>query len=153
MSQTGIFTEDEAQALGTLADKVIPASDEFGVPGAGDSAILAAILVDAERHETQIHAALSALNAMARDSHGAEFVALAPAARDAVAAAFREARSGDANLIANLTAQAYYRDDRVMASLGMEPRPPHPDGYDIEQGDWSLLDPVRGRQPFYRVIE
>ena len=54
------------------------------------------------------------------------------------------------DLIANLTVQGYYRDDRVMLSLGMEPRPPHPDGYEVEQGDWSLLDPVRQRDEFYR---
>ena len=35
----------------------------------------------------------------------------------------------------------YYRDDRVMRSLGQEPRPPFPKGHVVEQGDWSLLDP------------
>ena len=39
--------------------------------------------------------------------------------------------------------QCYYRDDRVVRSLGMEPRPPFPKGFEVEQGDWSLLDPVR----------
>jgi hypothetical protein len=37
-----------------------------------------------------------------------------------------------------------------MQSLGMEVRPPFPKGFEVEQGDWSLLDPVRVRQPFYR---
>ena len=40
----------------------------------------------------------------------------------------------------------YYRDDRVMVSLGLEARPPFPKGHVLEQGDWSLLDPVRGPQ-------
>ncbi|CAN5132580.1 hypothetical protein BH10PSE6_BH10PSE6_56580 [soil metagenome] len=44
----------------------------------------------------------------------------------------------------------YYRDDRVMRSLGQEPRPPFPIGHVVEQGDWSLLDPVKQRAPFYR---
>ncbi|MGH7054344.1 MAG: hypothetical protein ACREFK_16060 [Stellaceae bacterium] len=30
-----------------------------------------------------------------------------------------------------------------MRSLGMEPRPPYPKGFEVESGDWSLLDPVR----------
>ena len=47
----------------------------------------------------------------------------------------------------------YYRDDRVMRSLGQEPRPPFPKGHVVEQGDWSLLDPVRARPPMYRVVE
>jgi hypothetical protein len=47
----------------------------------------------------------------------------------------------------------YYRDDRVMRSLGQEPRPPFPEGHVVEQGDWSLLDPVRKRSPMYRVVD
>jgi hypothetical protein len=41
-------------------------------------------------------------------------------------------------------------DDRVMRSLGMEPRPPFPEGFEMGQGDWSLLDPVRARAKLYR---
>jgi len=43
-----------------------------------------------------------------------------------------------------------YRDDRVLLALGMEARPPFPHGYTLEQGDWSLLDAVRKRLPFWR---
>ena len=49
-------------------------------------------------------------------------------------------------------AQCYYRDDRVMRAIGMEPRAPFPKGYDVEQGDWSLLDPVRARGKIYRDV-
>ncbi len=44
----------------------------------------------------------------------------------------------------------YYRDDRVMRSLDMELRPPFPGGFTVEQGDWSLLDPVRSRPKLWR---
>jgi hypothetical protein len=47
----------------------------------------------------------------------------------------------------------YYCDDRVMRSLGQEPRPPFPKGHVVEQGDWSLLDPVRARPPMYRLVD
>ena len=45
---------------------------------------------------------------------------------------------------------AYYRDDRVLRALGHEARPPFPKGYVVEQGDWSLVDAVRSRAPFWR---
>ena len=45
---------------------------------------------------------------------------------------------------------AYYRDDRVLLALGLEARAPFPKGYTLEQGDWSLLDAVRHRAPFWR---
>lgn len=53
----------------------------------------------------------------------------------------------------NIVAQCYYRDDRVMTSLGMELRAPHPKGYEVATGDWSLLEPVRRRQSFYRPTD
>jgi hypothetical protein len=48
--------------------------------------------------------------------------------------------------------QCYYRDDRVMRALGQEPRSPFPKGHVVEQGDWSLLDPVKNRAPFWRKV-
>ena len=43
-------------------------------------------------------------------------------------------------MIQTLVAQCYYRDNRVMRSLAIEMRPPFPQGYQVEQGDWSVLD-------------
>ena len=64
-------------------------------------------------------------------------------------------KSGGAPLMAltRAVAQCYYRDARIMQSLGMEVRPPFPEGFQVEQGDWSMLDPVRARKPFYRRTE
>ena len=54
-------------------------------------------------------------------------------------------------MIEAVTARCYYRDDRVMASIGIEVRPPFPEGYAVEEGDLSLLDPVRARGPIWRA--
>ena len=65
------------------------------------------------------------------------------------------AKSGELarHVVATLTRvvlQCYYREDRVVRSLGLEPRPPYPKGHVLEDGDWSLLDPVRVRPPMWR---
>ena len=49
--------------------------------------------------------------------------------------------------------QCYYRDDRVIRSLGLDPRAPFPKGHVLEAGDWSLLDAVRGRPRMWRDID
>jgi len=36
--------------------------------------------------------------------------------------------------------------------LDLEPRPPFPKGHELEQGDWTLLDPVRNKDKIYRKI-
>ncbi len=152
--QTGhSFSDDERRALAALAAMIVPASDEYGVPGADDPAIVDNILADASRRPEQLTAALAALDALARDAHGAAYAGLTDSQRNDVTATFRETYKGHANLVANLVVQGYYRDDRVMTSLGLDPRPPHPLGYEVEQGDWSLLDPVRAKRAFYRTVE
>ena len=39
-----------------------------------------------------------------------------------------------------------------LVSLGLEVRPPFPKGRVLEQGESSLLDPVRARNPFWRPV-
>lgn len=144
------FTEDEKRALAALAGMIVPASDKYGVPGADDPAIVAGILSDAARRPARLSAALSALDGLARETHDSAFADLDAVRRHDVVESFRDAHGPDADYVAALTVTAYYRDDRVVRSLGMELRPPHPQGYEVAQGDWSLLDPVRGREPFFR---
>ena len=40
----------------------------------------------------------------------------------------------------------------IQRSLGMEPRPPFRKGFEVEQGEWSLLEPVRARGRIYREV-
>jgi hypothetical protein len=49
-----------------------------------------------------------------------------------------------------LIAQIYYQNPGVLRALNKEVDPPFPGGHDLEQGDWSLLDPVKNRKPFFR---
>ena len=60
---------------------------------------------------------------------------------------------GDAlTYLTRIILQCYYRDDRVMRSLDLEARPPFPKGFEVEQGDWSLLDQVRARPKLWREV-
>ena len=83
---------------------------------------------------------------------GGVFADLEPASREAAAARLRESGGESLMYLSRIILQCYYRDDRVMRSLGLEPRPPFPKGFEVEQGDWSLLDPVRARPKFYREV-
>ena len=67
------------------------------------------------------------------------------AKRDGVANEFRATGGAAAATLVRVVLQCYYRDDRVLRSLGLELRAPFPKGYTLEQGDWSLLDPVKAR--------
>ena len=146
------FTDAQTQSLRWVVDMIIPASTEDGLPSANDPVIFANILAAAQLRRDAVEAALSALDEVARESQGKDFAGLAPEGHLLTGAVetFRHAYPDEAGLLAMLTVQCYYRDDRVMSSLDMEARAPHPAGYDVDQGDWSLLEQVRGRPEFFR---
>ena len=83
---------------------------------------------------------------------GRPLAQLDPASRDAVAREFRAIGGVAAATLIRVILQCYYRDDRVLRSLNLELRPPFPGGYQLEQGDWSLLDPVKTRPPMWRRV-
>jgi hypothetical protein len=118
------------------------------VPGADDDTIFADILASIGRDAEQVHAALARLCTLA----GGPFTALDAAHRAQVAAKLRAEDSASVGVVSRIVLLCYYRDDRVMESLGLEARPPFPKGHEVEQGDWSLLDPVRARKPFWRPV-
>lgn len=127
--------------LRTIAEMIVPASDEYQVPGAGDPAIQADILATLGRDATLVTAALDHLARLA----GQPLAELDGARRDAVAQEFRKDGGAAAATLVRVVLQCYYRDDRVLRSLGLELRAPFPKGHVLPDGDWSLLDPVKAR--------
>ena len=143
-----MLSADQSRSLRCLAEMMIPASAEYGVPSAGDDAIFTDILRSLGRDREHVIAVLRTLDVMA----GGPFADLDLGRRDAVAAQLSEAGGEALTYLTRIILQCYYRDDRVMRSLGMEPRPPFPKGFEVEQGDWSLLDPVRARPKLVREV-
>jgi hypothetical protein len=139
---------DQCRSLRSLAEIMIPASAEYGVPSAGDDAIFADILRSFGRDAEHVLAVLRTLDQTA----GGVFADLEPAQRKAAAARLQESGGESLMYLERIVLQCYYRDDRVMRSLGLEVRPPFPEGFEVEQGDWSLLDPVRARPKLYREV-
>jgi hypothetical protein len=146
MSADSPLTPAQSDDLRAIAGMIVPASMEFDVPGADDPAILADIVATLGRDTGLVRDALDQLAHLA----GSPLADLDPARREAVAMELRAKGGAAAATLTRVVLQCYYRDDRVVRSLGLEPRPPYPKGHVLEDGDWSLLDPVRARQPMWR---
>jgi hypothetical protein len=141
-----MLTQTQRDDLKTVAAMIIPASDEYRVPGADDDMIRADILATLGRDTAMVRAALDQLARLA----GKPLATLDAARRGIVAQEFRATGGVAAATLVRVVLQCYYRDDRVLRSLGLELRAPFPKGYPLEQGDWSLLDPVKARPPSLR---
>jgi hypothetical protein len=132
----------ELDDLRALAGAMIPASEAHGVPGADDAEIFAGIA----RAAGPSAGALRRLTADLGQAPGS----LAGMDRTALETRLAQAVGPDIGALYALVLMSYYRDDRVMTALGLEPRPPFPLGHPLEDADPSLLDPVKARAPFWR---
>jgi hypothetical protein len=146
MSSDSPLTPAQSDDLRAIAGMIVPASMEFDVPGADDPAIQADIVATLGRDALLVREALDELARLA----GSPLAGLDPARREAVAMELRAKGGAAVATLTRVVLQCYYRDDRVVRSLGLEPRPPYPKGHVLEEGDWSLLDPIRARPPLWR---
>ncbi len=144
-----VLTSAEARDLRRLAGFMVPPDADFRIPGADDDIIFADIVRSLGRDRDSVRKTLALLRELA----GGEFAGLDAVKAEAVAMMLLD-RTGPANIaLGRAVLQCYYRDDRVMKSLGLEPRPPFPKGHVLEQGDWSQIDAVRGRPRMWRDVD
>jgi hypothetical protein len=121
---TEVLNPDEARDFRALARMIIPPSETYRVPGADDELIFADICRSLERDFADVRRALSDL----KELSGGAFAELPPARRAGVANALREKGGAPLMALVRVVLLCYYRDDRVMQSLGQEPRSrPTPD--------------------------
>lgn len=153
MTDTPAFTEPQARALAHVLDDIIPASPDRGLPAAGALGVAAYVeqsLGAMPGLKAMVADSLTALDALARARHPGGLDAMRPEDRAAVLLEHAGSEHSFPPILILHAFAGYYQDARILALLGMPPRPPHPEGYDMGPDDLSLLDPVRQRGRRYR---
>lgn len=145
------LARDDQQTLSRLLSALLPANQELGTPSADDPNIVEDILRTLRPASNEIVVeGLGNLRESSQKQFGTPFEECSDEQRVTL---FNEMSSRNANFYRTLSSvllQCYYRNDDVMRSLDMDPRPPFPEGYEIPKGDLSLLDPVRQRGKIWR---
>ena len=142
------FSADEERTLAAVLDEIIPPSDDGRFPGAGQIGVASYIdqaLQKTPELRSMIAQGLSDLDSLARSRNAPSFAALSQ--EDKLQLLNAQA------FVLPLTFHAYvgyYQHERVVEALGLEARPPHPKGYQMEPNDLTLLDAVRRRPKLYR---
>ncbi len=143
------LTPAELSDLRRLVGFMVPESTDYRVPGANDAAIFADIVRSLGRDQNAVRQAL----AMLREMAGGDFAAIDETAAETTATALLRREGPEITALGRAVLQCYYRDERVIRSLGLEPGAPFPKGHTVPQGDWSLLDAVRNRPPMWRDVD
>ncbi len=148
------LTDDQRKALAPVLDGFIPPSDDGVMPGAGELGIagdLDAVLQGVPEMHAMVVAALVAMDRLAERRGAARFTALSADAQAEVLGELSCSADAFPPMLMLYTFGCYYKHPRVTAHYGLEARPPHPKGYEVEPTDFaSLLEPVRKRGPIYR---
>ena len=140
------LSDTEISNLRDIAGAMVPADASLGMPGADDPAILADLVKSLGRDLPQVREAIAAIV----KETGGDFAGMSSDRREAFINDYHARGGAPAKTLGRVILGAYYRDDRVLIGLGLEARSPFPKGYIVEPRDWSLLEPVRRRAPFWR---
>ena len=145
-----LMTATQRALFEVVVDMIVPASADGTKPSAAEVGVLDSIAERQPEDLPVIARDIGRLDAAARERHGAGFTEIDAVSRQAVVEAMR---ADDGTFLRNLamhTVTCYYQDDRVLAAIGLEPRPPFPNGYEVVAGDTDLLEPVRRRGSIVR---
>lgn len=145
------FNSQESALLVCLAQTMIPAVGDM--PAASDGAIFPGILTLLSDHTDTVRDGLAVLVQLVVAENDTPFVELGETERLALVDRLAEKAAVFVGVFQDAVVTCYYRDDRVLAGLGMPARAPYPGGNPVADTDWQLLAPVRQRQPFYRIAE
>jgi hypothetical protein len=140
-----IFSATERRAIALIAEAMIGPNELRNLPGASDSQILATILEKAESFAARLKAGIELLQT--------ELDPSTLPASDLLQKLDGDVRFRSlSRILTIIVMQSYYQDPRVLKAAGLSARPPFPLGHEVESGDWSLLEPVKQRSPFYRPV-
>ena len=146
MSAENDLTSAQRDDLRTVAAMIIPASDEYKVPGADDAAIQADILATLGR-DTALVAQRSIISRALPASRWPNSIRRgATRWRRSSAPPAAPPRQRSSASCCNATTATTACCARSGWSCARRFRK----GYALEQGDWSLLDPVKARPPTLR---
>ena len=141
------------QLLVLVLDELIPPSVDGRMPGAGAlgaGAIVQHVAAATPGLEPLLTQGFAALEDLARRRDAKGFAALARGTRIEVLGELEQSVPLFLPTLLTLACVGYYSSEQVLTALNGNARPPHPEGYDVEPDDLSLLEAVRARGKLYR---
>lgn len=147
------FTTAQRHCMDSILNRIIPASGDF--PGAGTLHIIdyiEPIVAPSAAFKRLFTQGLLHIAVVSQRQYGQEFPDLAAVQQDEVLRAVETDLPAFFNALVTHTYSGYYSHPTVLPLLGLEARPPQPRGYALAPFDFSLLERIKQREPFYRPV-
>ena len=146
------LTAVQLASLDAVLNLIVPASADGRMPGAAEVGVPAYLCAEAADALPVLREELDELDRRSNARFARGFAALEQDERKTMVEALRAQAPAFMNRLAMETLACYYQHERVLEGLGLEARPPYPTGYQVVQGDLSLLAPVRAHGKIYRDV-
>lgn len=144
------LSAEQRALLDAVLDRLIPTSDEMrGAGQAGTVDYLDGVIGHSARLSRLFSAGLRSIESAAA-GRGASFAELTGNQQDEILSQIEDSESTFFETLLMHTYNGYYSNPQVVEALGLEPRPPQPQGHTVEMGDFSTLDGVVARGTAYR---
>ena len=144
------LTSGQRATLDIVLDLIVPPSADGRMPGAAEVGVPAYLCAEAPEALPVLCQELAELDRRSLERFARRFAELGKRERRSLIDELRAQAPSFMSRLAMETLACYYQHDRVLEGLGGEARPPYPKGYQVVQGDLSLLDPVRARGKIFR---
>ena len=139
--------KEQNRALTSLLNLIIPASEDGKMPGASDI-----VFIDYINNENQLSLIQEGLIRIIDETNNQycqEFSALSVADQLTIVNVLKRELFRFFTDLTTQVVQCYYQHDDILKAIGLDARPPFPEGYDVEEGDILLLEPVFLRGKIY----
>ena len=144
------LSEEQERTMGALLNLIIPPSDDGRMPGAGDVGFLS--YLHRENLVSWIREGLIGIIEESHNLHNREFSMLSLFEQRQLIDRLRRRHFRFFSRLATEVMKCYYQHDHVLKAIGLEVSPPFPQGYMLEDGDLTLLEPVYERGKIYREL-
>ena len=138
------------QTLNALLDVLIPASSDGAMPAASGLGLFDDLRAMPDATRARVETGLNWLQSQSATEHGKPFSEITAEQASALFQTLRAENPGCAGALTLQITARYLQSDPVVIALGLEARPHWPNGYQVPQSDWGLLEPVRKRGEIWR---
>ena len=153
MVGANLLTSEQHDLIRAILDRLIPAEGDR--PGAGQSGVgryLEQFVSRTPQARRLFLQGLTEIDLRAWRQGGPAYLGLTSERQDEILRSVEAAWPDFFEQLVVGTYEGYYRDPRVLAAIGQDPRPPQPRGHTLAPFDPALLAKVRARGPIFRPV-
>ena len=151
---SSFFVDGQLPLVNSMLERIVPPDEGGGkMPGAGELGVadfVDRVVGESAELKRLFTRGLAQIEIASQTQHSKDFVDLSSQQKDTVLKNVETQEPEFFRALVRQTYNGYYTNARVIELLGLEGRPPQPRGYELEQGDFSLIENVKKRGQAYR---